>query len=629
MEQQHSKVSFSVGTKLLVGVVSLLVVVIGFLDVSTILVLTEDKRTSTYQMQSSETSSTGRDFVSLARYALSTLRFAVSGLTAREALLSHDASTLKQVLETQTEMFSATIAVVDFTTGQSEIVSQVSKAKDAAKLGYEPADLVYPEKTIKPHYSGLQKNGFAFVNLSKPGRKALLGILYFDITAKSDPRKSLVTLGHIALDRFGSEAKISKLTLATKSGDVLYDPDPTRMFGDKVVMSDPLFQAAVANPISSGAKEFEQNSVRYLGSFFKPGFDLVVLGRTDRAKAMQTTTDLTEKFILLGLMSIGAAILFAILFAKTLTTPLARLHDATKKVASGNFNVRLPVTSRDELGALSESFSVMSAKIGDLIQESIRKTQLESELKVAATVQQALFPPSSYRDDRVEMYSRYQSATECGGDWWGYFIVGNKMAVMIADATGHGVPSALVTAAARSCFSVMHKLALTDQRFAFSPSQMLSYANRSVSESTNGQINMTFFNGVIDFEAGKMTFACAGHNPPWLFKKAGGVTSLVVDGPRLGENQDVAPFEEKTVDIATGDTLFLYTDGVIEGKDTGGTQYGKKKLRKMLDQTVADGPEIMVSTLLSDFLDYNSGKTLDDDVTLASIKFLSCGKPAT
>jgi sigma-B regulation protein RsbU (phosphoserine phosphatase) len=157
-----------------------------------------------------------------------------------------------------------------------------------------------------------------------------------------------------------------------------------------------------------------------------------------------------EKFILLGLMAIGAAVVFALFFSKTLTAPINRLYQATKEVAKGNFNVDLKSNASDEIGALTGSFAVMSRKISELIQESMEKVQLENELAIASTVQQTLMPPSDYRNERVYIKSHYQSASTCGGDWWGFFGVGNKMCIMIADATGHGFPSALITASARS-----------------------------------------------------------------------------------------------------------------------------------------------------------------------------------
>lgn len=625
MEQQQFKVSFSVGTKLLIGVVTLLVLVISFLDISTIILLKEDKRAFTYQAQANEAASIGREFVNMVRYALNSLRLAQAGVESSQGVHTQDPAALRRVLESQHEVFALTLVHVDFRTGRSELIAQASRGKELSKLGYDSSDLIYPEKLIRRILLDLRKSGVAFLNLSKSGKPPLLGLAYLD-TSRPDAKGAVMALGYISLEAFGAETRASSITLATKRGETLFDSDPARMFGDRVITSDPLFLAALDAKLTTGAQEYEHEGVHYLGSYFRPGFDLIVMSKTEWRKAMRATYALAEKFILLGFMSIGAAILFAILFAKSITAPLAQLYQATRQVAAGNFNIRLTTRSRDELGALSGSFVAMSAKINDLIQESIRSAHLENELAIASTVQQTLFPPNGHKTPRVSIYSHYQSATECGGDWWGFFEVGDRLAVMIADATGHGLPSALITAAARSCYSVMHKLALEDPKFAYSPGRMLSYANRVVNDAASGQINMTFFNGVIDFESGRLTYASAGHNPPWLFRKAGGVVSLTADGQRLGESKEVPPYEEKTIEIASGDTLFLYTDGVIEGKNLEGTQYGKKRMRKLIDSVVDDGPEKVIKTLMADFLQHNGQKELDDDVTLATFRILKTGK---
>jgi sigma-B regulation protein RsbU (phosphoserine phosphatase) len=199
---------------------------------------------------------------------------------------------------------------------------------------------------------------------------------------------------------------------------------------------------------------------------------------------------------------------------------------------------------------------------------------------------------------------------------------------MISDATGHGLPSALITAAARSCFSVMHKLAQEDPDFTFSPSAMLSYANRVIYDTAMGQIMMTFFVGVVDFKQKTLTYSSAGHNPPWLFKHEGGnytLKSLAAVGQRLGESRDAPPFEEKSMSIDPKDILFLYTDGLTEGKDAGGEMYGKKRVRKMVEANLSAGPETVVKNLIADFLKHNGEKPLDDDVTIATAMILGTG----
>jgi sigma-B regulation protein RsbU (phosphoserine phosphatase) len=444
----------------------------------------------------------------------------------------------------------------------------------------------------------------------------------------NNPSGVPVAFGLASLKEFGTELAGLNLTIATKTGWILFDTDPAALFSGKNLKDDPLFQSTSASKLSSGAQEYDDVDGRhYLASYVQPGLELLVFSKADWKKAIRATYELLIKFGLLGLMAIGAALVFAIVFSKTLTRPINRLYEATKEVAKGNFDFQLAATSGDEIGALTGSFNVMSQQINMLIQSQADKIHLENELAIASTVQQTLIPPPEFRNKDIYIHSIYQSASQCGGDWWGFFGVGRKLCVMIADATGHGMPSALITASARSCFSIMHKLAQEDEDFSFSPSAMLSFANRVVYDASMGKIMMTFYIGVIDFDAMTLTYSSAGHNPPWLFKKAEdgsfSLQSLVALGMRLGEGRDSPVFEEKSVPIAQGDILFLYTDGLMEGKDLEGNMYGKKRVRRTVESALAGGPQSVIETIMADFLKYNEGKALDDDVTLATAQILA------
>jgi sigma-B regulation protein RsbU (phosphoserine phosphatase) len=260
------------------------------------------------------------------------------------------------------------------------------------------------------------------------------------------------------------------------------------------------------------------------------------------------------------------------------------------------------------------------------IVDSVEKTRIQGELAIASTVQKNLFPPPKFQNERILVRSFYQTASECGGDWWGILSAQNRLGLFIADATGHGIPSALVTASARSCFSVIQKMANEDPNFDMSPSHLLSFANRAVYEASSGSIMMTFFAAVLDYHTNILTYASAGHNPPWLFQQTSAgdfqMKSLTARGVRLGETREAKHYEQKSVKVGSGDILFLYTDGIIEGKNRAGVMYGKKQLRKTVEGVLADGPDRMLQALVTDFSRHNEAKPLDDDVTLTAAKIL-------
>jgi serine phosphatase RsbU (regulator of sigma subunit) len=625
MEQQQFKVSFSVGTKLLGMVLLLLFFSIAFLDISTIFLLEKDKRAYTYQAQSTEALLLGKEFINLARHGLDTLRLSLASVDPLKPITPQQSSALQSVVNNQTEVIGISIELLNKAAATTTVLTQTLKNDVLKELELRVDDLRPPVELMKEQMPTLLKQGFVFLNLSKVGKPPMVAAIIADLSLKDNATGVPIAFGFVSLRGFGKDVRASALTLADREGWVLFDTNPANLFTKKNIGDDPLFEAAIGSQLTAGAQEYESEGTRYLGSYVRPGFELIVLTKTEWRKAMSATYALTEKFLLLGCMAIGAAIIFAMLFAKTMVAPINRLYEATKEVAAGKFDVRLAARSRDEIGALTDSFVIMSRKINLLIEESVKKTQLEHELAIASTVQQTLIPPQVFKNENIYIRSHYQSAEECGGDWWGFFGVGRKMCLMIADATGHGLPSALITASARSCFSVMHKLAQEDPDFSFSPGSMLSYASRVVHDAGAGRIMMTFFLGVLDFDARMLTYASAGHNPPWLFRNSGGkygLKSLTGYGQRLGEARDVPAYDEQSVEFGPDDILFLYTDGLIEGKNKAGEQYGKKRTRKMVEAALAGGPERLISSLMKDFLAHNTGKPLDDDVTLAAATLL-------
>lgn len=114
----------------------------------------------------------------------------------------------------------------------------------------------------------------------------------------------------------------------------------------------------------------------------------------------------------------------------------------------------------------------------------------------------------------------YCPATECGGDLWGYFeIKKDVFALFIADAMGHGVPAALITALAYSSYKTIEDLMISQKSQLDSPDDILKALNRVIFSALEGKIHMTCFLAVIDLNTKKMTYSNAGHNFPLRLSK--------------------------------------------------------------------------------------------------------------
>lgn len=344
---------------------------------------------------------------------------------------------------------------------------------------------------------------------------------------------------------------------------------------------------------------------------------LTVAAYVPKKQAMQAVSSFVKKAVAVFIILILLAFGIASLASGKITATLSSLTTASQKVALGEFNLQLQVESNDEIGVLARSFTTMAERLKYYVQEVAQKAQLETELNTARTVQETLFPPTEVREGDVEISGFYEPAGQCGGDWWHYCRVGTKVFFWIGDATGHGVPAALLTSAARSAAAVIELFPQV------TPGQALQILNRAIHETSRGKLLMTFFVGCYDSATKKLTYANASHEPPILVHAAQDPITKKqlsflndVSGPRLGETL-TAKFKEASLDIQLGDRIFFYTDGLSDLKDPAGNPWGERKFLKAIVQSfnAGGGATDCKSFMASEMLSYRQDAKLDDDVT--------------
>ncbi len=264
-----------------------------------------------------------------------------------------------------------------------------------------------------------------------------------------------------------------------------------------------------------------------------------------------------------------------------------------------------------------------------LLKDTAEKTRLEKEIETAKHVQSTMFPPEQVTFPGLDISSFYTPASECGGDWWGCGELGDgKKFIAIGDATGHGLPAAMITATAKAACSVIAAVLRSHPGSVAHPSEMLELLNGAVYEATQGKILMTFFIGVIDAETRKITYASASHDPIYIYR-AGGIGTdpsrerlgilLAKPGPRLGQGPQ-AHYEQSAEALAPGDLIITYTDGVTEASNAEGKEYSERKfMRSIVKHSNRAGQELR-DGLLSDLREFTGSTPLKDDVTLAVVQ---------
>lgn len=386
------------------------------------------------------------------------------------------------------------------------------------------------------------------------------------------------------------------------------------------------FQKMKKNNSPEGVSETKNkdNKENFLVSFSRVGVGgYIVVSLISKAAAMQAVNILLIKSILFFVALISFAIMISVIAARKLTKPINELYKASQKVSQGDFGVQVESTSQDEIGALTDSFNHMSGKISSLLKESVDKARMEKELETAKTVQNMLFPESNFKFGKITGSGYYEPASECGGDWWNYSKIGKFIFIWLGDATGHGAAAALTTSAAKSAASVIERLP------NITPAAAMDYLNNAIFDTSKGQMMMTFFLAAINTENGEMAYATASHDPPYLFKSKNAALTrqdvvLLQEkiNPRLGETTEMKS-EQCQLQLASGDYLIFYTDGVMATENNSKEKLGERNfisttleaLNKKME------PNDVVTHISSKIREHRQQAALPDDVTVVVCRY--------
>lgn len=381
------------------------------------------------------------------------------------------------------------------------------------------------------------------------------------------------------------------------------------------------------------------SSQEWLGAYFRiPRYDLVVIAQQDRKVAYSDIDESVLSAFKWGGLFLALAVLVSYLGAEGVTKKMRMVTAATQRIAAGDFNTRLGLRSQDEVGVLSASVDAMANRIQFLLQAQVRQAERDRDLETARAVQETLFPKKTRHQDVLVVSGFSIPASETGGDWWGHYSTGDGVEyVFVADAMGHGVPAALVTAVAySSCMTLAHMLAEANQ--IYSPGEILERVNRVLYEAVEGTISMTFFCLMVDYHEGKITFANAGHNFPVLIpadpdddrikRKSRTLKSisdryplsLRVSGTILGVEKDVS-FKEKSLELRPGDKFFLFTDGLVECKSPSGGMWGRKVMLEKVMARCDLPPEELVESIKVDAFGFFQNVPREDDLTIVAAEF--------
>jgi serine phosphatase RsbU (regulator of sigma subunit)/ketosteroid isomerase-like protein len=266
-------------------------------------------------------------------------------------------------------------------------------------------------------------------------------------------------------------------------------------------------------------------------------------------------------------------------------------------------------------GKIAEEWSAGSTGpvLEDLAQEIRERERIEQDLRVARRIQQASLPKEVPEPEGWQIAPYYQPAREVGGDFYDFHLLSEgRLGVVVGDATGKGVSAAMVMA------TTCGMLRLAAQALhSSSPGEVLERVNEALLARIPANMFVTCFYAILDPESGRLLYANAGHDLPYV-RRGGGAQELRARGMPLGLMPGMS-YEEGEDLLRESDGVLFYSDGLVEAHDPKGEMFGFPKLRAL----VADHDE---KKLLGDFLleelysFVGEGWEQEDDITLVTLR---------
>jgi serine phosphatase RsbU (regulator of sigma subunit) len=260
----------------------------------------------------------------------------------------------------------------------------------------------------------------------------------------------------------------------------------------------------------------------------------------------------------------------------TIGTAVDDLSTAAHQIARGNFAWRTPVRGKDQLADLSSSFNEMAIALERLKQEEAFALRIESELHVARSVQQYLFPRVAPTVDGLTVAGQTLAARTVGGDLYDFFDLGDKrIGILCADVSGKGIPAALMMANLQA----VARAHLADKTASLvpSPGHWVEILNRDLAGRFGDNRYATLFWAEYSVENSTLTWVNAGNPAPILVYSDGRIERLESESFPIGM---FASAHYKAVEsaIPCGSRLVIFTDGLTDAENAAGEEFGDERL---------------------------------------------------
>ena len=425
----------------------------------------------------------------------------------------------------------------------------------------------------------------------------------------------------------------SAVILVSNSGQLLF-PD-VQWSGGSIPLIDELKQSSipglydVARSVMQGRESFvvlPGGDHRYLALTSKvdSAWSLILLLNDRTIITEVNAIGRVQAFV--GLTTLILALAIIAIRSRALSRPLSVAGSALQRISTGDFDVVLPPSADDEVGGLLRNVQITANRLKCYLSEVTSFAITQKQIDTAKSIQRDFLLANLPASPSYDVAALSRPALDIGADWYDMVDIGDYAVLLVADVCDKGVPSSLYMSVFRSLIRsklLEHKSDLeAPARDTDAIRAAIEQTNNYMAANQNSSMMFaTVFLAAVNKVTGAMDYICAGHESPVLMR--GGEVQMLdhVSGPAIGLFEG-ARYVSSSLQLERGDTLVIYSDGLVDARDPANEGWGHERLLALLTSIKPESSDKLLNTVVCVVDDYMAGSDQFDDLTVMTFKWL-------
>ncbi len=300
---------------------------------------------------------------------------------------------------------------------------------------------------------------------------------------------------------------------------------------------------------------------------------------------------------------------------------IKKVNDSLAEITGGNLDITLNVRDNKEFASLSDDINSTVDTLKNYI--AMAAARIDKELEFAKAIQYSSLPsvfPAYPNRKEFDLYASMYTAKEVGGDFYDFYLLNeNELIFSVADVSGKGIPAAMFMMRAKA-------LIKNHIESGLDLSEAFIHANDNLCENNAAEMFVTAWLGKLNLKTGLLTFVNAGHNPP-LIMRDGRYEYLRGRAGFVLAGMEGVKYRTGEIQLAPGDAVFLYTDGVTEANDIGSMLYGEDRLIKVVTESAEMSAKDICTAVKKDVDVFVGEAEQFDDITMLCMRYQNTAEP--